>query len=150
MTIENTIPCFVESIGLAGVLVKLFLQLTPNKPAKDSIKWGLKAGNFYVFVFWLNNTGNWIATIVEKGTDHVLLYPANLFSFLATTIGLLLLGLYAAFFTRKSSGSKSLIDINIHTIGVIVTLVGLYFAVHYVMWIFLGSLSAAGTRGTRG
>jgi hypothetical protein len=145
MTIENTIPCFVQSIGLAGVLVKLFLQLTPNKPARDAIKWGLIAGTFYVFVFWLNNTGNWIAAIVEKGTDYVLLYPANLFSFLATTIGLLLLGLYAAFFTRKSSGAKSLADINIHTVGVIVTLVGLYFAVHYVMWIFLGSVGGWGT-----
>ena len=145
MTIENTIPCLVQSIGLAGVLVKLFLQLTPKKPAKDAIKWGLIAGTFYIFVFWLNNTGNWIAAIVEKGTDYVLLYPANLFSFLVTTIGLLLLGFYAILFTRKSSKAKSLADINIHTLGVIITLVGLYFAVHYVMWIFLGSVGGWGT-----
>jgi len=145
MTIENTIPSFVQSIGLAGVLVKLFLQLSPNKPAKNAIKWGLIAGTFYVFVFWLNNTGNWIAAIVEKGTDYVLLYPANLFSFLVTTVGLLLLAFYAVLFTRKSIGAKSLADINIHTVGVIVTLVGLYFAVHYVMWIFLGSVGGWGT-----
>jgi hypothetical protein len=145
MTIENTIPSFVQSIGLAGVLVKLFLQLSPNKPAKNAIKWGLIAGTFYVFVFWLNNTGNWIAAIVEKGTDYVLLYPANLFSFLVTTVGLLLLAFYAVFFSRKSIGAKSLADINIHTVGVIVTLVGLYFAVHYVMWIFLGSVGGWGT-----
>lgn len=145
MTIENTIPCFVQSIGLAGVLVKLFLQLGPNKPAKNAIKWGLIAGTFYVFVFWLNNTANWIAAIVEKGIDYVLLYPANMFSFLLTTVGLLLLALYAVFFSRKSIGAKSLADINIHTVGVIVTLVGLYFAVHYVMWIFLGSVGGWGT-----
>jgi hypothetical protein len=145
MTIENTIPCFVQSIGLAGVLVKLFLQLTPKKPAKDAIKWGLIAGTFYIFVFWLNNTGNWIAAIVEKGTDYVLLHPANLFSFLITTIGLLLLGFYATLFTRKSNKAKALADINIHTLGVIITLVGLYFAVHYVMWIFLGSVGGWGT-----
>jgi hypothetical protein len=145
MTIENTIPSFVQSIGLAGILVKLFLELSPNKPAKNAIKWGLIAGTFYVFVFWLNNTANWIAAIVEKGTDYVLLYPANMFSFLLTTVGLLLLALYAVFFSRKSIGVKSLADINIHTVGVIVTLVGLYFALHYFMWIFLGSVGGWGT-----
>jgi hypothetical protein len=145
MTIENTIPCFVQSIGLAGVLVKLFLELSPDKPAKNAIKWGLIAGTFYVFVFWLNNTANWIAAIIEKGMDYVLLYPANLFSFLVTTVGLLLLALYVAFFSRKYIGAKSLANLNIHTVGVIVTLVGLYFAVHYVMWIFLGSVGGWGT-----
>jgi hypothetical protein len=140
MTIENNLPCFVQSIGLAGVLVKLFLELSPKKPAKNAIKWGLIVGTFYVFVFWLNNTGNWIAAIIEKGTDYVLLYPANLFSFLLTTVGLLLLALYSAYFSRKSVGTESLAKLNLHTVGVIVTLVGLYFAVHYIMWIFLGSV----------
>jgi hypothetical protein len=145
MTIENTIPCFVQSIGLAGVLVKLFLELSPNKPAKNAIKWGLIVGTFYVFVFWLNNTANWITAIVEKGTDYVLLYPANLFSFVLTTVGLLLLALYTAYFLRTSVGAESLAELNMHTVGVIVTLVGLYFGVHYVMWIFLGSVGGWGT-----
>ena len=145
MTIENTLPCFVQSIGLAGVLVKLFLELSPKKPAKNAIKWGLIVGTFYVFVFWLNNTGNWIAAIVEKGTDYVLLYPANLFSFVLTTVGLLLLALYAAYFSRKSVGTESLAKLNLRTVGVLVTLVGLYFGVHYVMWIFLGSVGGWGT-----
>ena len=145
MTINNTVPCFVQSIGLAGVLVKLFLELSPNKPAKNAIKWGLIVGTFYVFVFWLNNTGNWITAIVEKGTDYVLLYPANLFSFVLTTVGLLLLALYTTYFSRKSIGTESLAKLNMHTVGVIVTLVGLYFGVHYVMWIFLGSVGGWGT-----
>ena len=145
MTIENNLPCFVQSIGLAGVLVKLFLELSPKKPAKNAIKWGLIVGTFYVFVFWLNNTGNWIAAVIEKGTDYVLLYPANLFSFLLTTVGLLLLALYSAYFSRKSVGTESLEKLNLHTVGVIVTLVGLYFAVHYIMWIFLGSVGGWGT-----
>jgi len=145
MTIENTVPCFVQSIGLAGVLVKLFLELNPNKPAKNAIKWGLIVGTFYVFVFWLNNTGNWITAIVEKGADYVLLYPANLFSFVLTTVGLLLLALYTTYFSRKSVGAESLAELNMHTVGVIVTLVGLYFGAHYVMWIFLGSVGGWGT-----
>jgi hypothetical protein len=93
MTIESTLPCFVQSIGLVAVLVKLFLELSPNKPEKNAVKWGLIAGAFYVFVFWLNNTGMWIAAVVDKGTDYIMLYPANMFSFLFTTVGLFLLAL---------------------------------------------------------
>ncbi len=145
MTLESTLPSFVQSIGLAGVLVKLFLELSPNKPAKNAIKWGLLAGTFYVFVFWVNNTVNWIAAISEKGINYVLLYPANLFSFVLTTVGLLLLALYTAFFSRKTIGTESLAKLNIHTVGAIVTLVGLYFGVHYVMWMFLGNVGGWGT-----
>ena len=145
MTIESTLPCFVQSIGLVAVLVKLFLELSPNKPEKNAVKWGLIAGAFYVFVFWLNNTGMWIAAVVDKGTDYIMLYPSNLFSFLFTTVGLLLLALYAAYFSKKSIGTESFAKLNLHTVGVIVTLVGLYFGVHYVMWIFLGSVGGWGT-----
>ncbi len=145
MTIMNTLPCFVQSIGLVGVLIKLFLELDPNKPAKNAIKWGLIAGAFYVFVFWLNNTGIWIAALAEKGTDYILLHPSNMFSFVLTTIGLLLLALYTAYFAKKSIETESVEKLNIHAVGVIVTLVGLYFGVNYVMWIFLGSVGGWGT-----
>jgi hypothetical protein len=145
MMIENTLPCFVQSIGLVAVLVKLFLELNPNKPAKNAIKWGLIAGTFYIFVFWLNNTGNWIAALSAKGIGYITLYPANLFSFVITTVGLLLLALYAAHFSKKSFGAESLAELNLHTVGVIMTLVGLYFGGLYVMWIFLGSVGGWGT-----
>jgi hypothetical protein len=139
-TMENTLPCLVQSIGLTAVLVKLFFELSPKKSPRGAIKWGLIAGTFYVFVFWLNNTGNWIAAVIEKGINYILLYPANLLSFLITTVGLLLLALYAAYFSKKSIGRESLSKINMHIVGVIVTLVGLYFLGHYVMWLFLGSV----------
>jgi hypothetical protein len=145
MTIESTLPSFVQSIGLVAVLIKLFLELSPSKPEKNAIKWGLITGTFYVFVFWLNNTGNWIASISEKGTDYILLYPPNMFSFLLTTVGLLLLALYAAYFSKKSIGAESFAELNMHRVGVIVTLVGLYFAAHYVMWIYFGSVGGWGT-----
>jgi hypothetical protein len=145
MIFENTLPCFVQSIGLAGILLKLFSELNPNKPAKGAIKWGLIAGTLYIFVFWLNNTGNWIAALSEKGMEYITLYPANLSSFLLSTVGLLLLALYAAYFSKKSFGAGSLAELNLHTVGVIVTLVGLYFGGLYVMWIFLGSVGGWGT-----
>jgi hypothetical protein len=145
MFFENTLPCFVQSIGLAGVLIKLFFELNPNKPAKNAIKWGLIAGTFYIFVFWLNNTGNWIAALSAKGLEYITLYPANMFSFLLSTVGLLLLALYAAYFSKKSFGAESLAELDLHKVGVIITLVGLYFGGLYFMWIFLGSVGGWGT-----
>ena len=144
-TVENTLPCFLQSIGLVAVLLKLFFELNPNKPIKGAIKWGLIAGTFYIFVFWLNNTGNWLAALIEKGTDYITLYPANMFSFLISTVGLLVLGLYAAYFTKKSIGTESLAKLNMPIIGAIITLVGLYFGVHYMMYIFLGAVGGWGT-----
>ncbi len=143
--VENTLPCLLQSVGLVAVLFKLFFELNPNKPAKGAIKWGLIAGTLYIFVFWLNNTGNWIAALSEKGTDYITLYPANLFSFMISTVGLLLLGVYAAYFTKKSIGAESLSKLNLPIIGAIVTLVGLYFGVHYMMYIFLGAVGGWGT-----
>ncbi|MGB9914107.1 MAG: hypothetical protein ACPLIG_01730 [Candidatus Bathyarchaeales archaeon] len=145
MTTMNTLPCFVQSIGLVSVLIKLFLELAPNKPPKNAIKWGLITGAFYVFVFWLNNTGMWIAALVEKGIDYILLYPSNMFSFLFSTVGLYLLALYTAYFAKKSMNVESLERLNLRTIGAIVTLVGLYFGVNYVMWIFMGSVGGWGS-----
>ena len=144
-TIESTLPCFLQSIGLVAVLLKLFFELNPNKPQRGAIKWGLIAGTFYIFVFWLNNTGNWIAALSEKGTGYITLYPANMFSFLVTTVGLLALGVYAAVFTKRSINTESVTELNLKTVGVIVTLVGLYFLVHYMMYIFLGAVGGWGT-----
>lgn len=145
MTIMNTLPCFVQSIGLVSVLIKLFFELAPNKPPKNAIKWGLITGTFYVFVFWLNNTGMWIAALVEKGIDYITLYPSNMFSFFFSTVGLYLLALYTAYFAKKSMRAESIEMINLHTVGAIVTLVGLYFGTNYVMWIFLGSVGGWGS-----
>ena len=143
--VQWTLPSFLQSIGLVAVLLKLFFELNPNKPARGAIKWGLIAGTFYIFVFWLNNTGAWIGALMGKGINYIVLYPANLFSFLITTVGLLLLGLYAAYFTKKSIGTESLAKLNMPIVGAIVTLVGLYFGVHYLMYIFLGPVGGWGT-----
>jgi hypothetical protein len=142
---ENTLPCLLQSIVLVAVLVKLFLELSPKKSLRGVIKWALIAGTVYVFAFWLNNTGNWLSAVISKGTDYLLLYPANLFSFLITTVGLLVLAIYAAYFTKRTIGADSIVKVNLHKVGVIVTLVGMYFLGLYVMWLFLGSVGGWGT-----
>jgi hypothetical protein len=138
-------------VGLVAVLLKLFFELSPSKPAKGAIKWGLIAGTLYIFVFWLNNTGNWISAIAEKAPysngslDYITLYPANMLSFLISTVGMLLLAIYAAYFTKKSIGAESLSALNMHAVGTIITLVGLYFLGLYMMYIYLGAVGGWGT-----
>jgi hypothetical protein len=143
--IETGIPCFVAPIAIAIVLIKLFFKLNPNKSAKGAIKWALISGTVYVFVFWLDNTCNWIATIMEKGVEYVSSYPINLFSFGLTSVGLLLLTLATAYISKKSFGTEELNKLNLRRIGGIIVELGLYFDVVYVLWLFFGSVGGWGT-----
>ncbi len=137
--IESTLPVMIESIGIPILLIKLFFELNPNKPARGAIKWGLIAGTFYIFVHWVNNTGNWIGAISRKGMEYVTAYPDHIVSVGLTSIGLLALVLYAAYFTKKSIGANSLSELDLRKVGAIITALGLYFLIIYVMWLFLGT-----------
>ena len=145
MTVENNIPITVASIALPIVLIILFFNLTPKKAATSGLKWGLISGTVYILVFWLNNTCNWIAAVWVKGIDYLTLYPANLFSFLLTAAGLLLLTLYAAYFSKKSIGKRDFAQLNLRTVGIIITTFGLYFDVIFVMYLFLGAVGGWGS-----
>lgn len=137
--IESTLPVFVESVIIPVALFKLFLELNPNKPAKGTIKWGLIIGTVYLFMFWLNNTGNWIGAIERKGIEYVIIYPEHILSFGITTIGLLALTIYAAIYTVKSTAANTFSELNLRKAGAIITLLGLYFLLNYVSWLFLGT-----------
>ena len=137
--IESTLPVFVESVIIPVVLLKLFLELNPNKPARGAIRWGLISGTVYLFMFWINNTGNWIGAVERKGIEYVTLYPDHILSFGLTTVGLLALAIYAAVYTKQSSALDSFSQLNLKKAGVIITLLGLYFLVNYVSWLFLGT-----------
>jgi hypothetical protein len=145
ITLESTLPCMLESTLIPVVLTKLFFELSPEKPSKGPIKWGLIAGALYLFVFWLNNTVNWIYGIIEKGINYVILYPINLFSFAITTVGLLLLAVYAAHFSKKSFGKESLAELDLKRVGVIITALGLYFNVLYVLYLLFGAVGGWGS-----
>jgi hypothetical protein len=90
-------------------------------------------------VYWVNNAGNWFGAIGRKGWEYVLAYPDHIFSFGLTLIGLLALTLYTVYFAKKSIGAKSLAELDFRKVGAIVTAVGMYFLVLYVMWLFLGT-----------
>ncbi|MFB3890048.1 MAG: hypothetical protein ACE14S_11200 [Candidatus Bathyarchaeia archaeon] len=137
--IESTLPLIIESIVIPIVLAKLILELNPSKPARGAIKWALIAGTVYAFMFWLNNTGNWIDAITRKGIEYLTGYADHIFSFALTTVGLLALALYTAYFAKKNMGTESVEQLDLRKVGGIVTALGLYFLVVYVMWLFLGT-----------
>jgi len=136
--ITSGIPCSVAAITIPTVLFKLVSKLGPNKPVKDAIKWGLIAGTVYVFVFWLNNTAMWLYTVMYTGTEYLTAYPQNLLSFCLTTIGLLALALFTAYFTKNSIGTETLEELKLKTLGAIIVALGLYFLWNYLSWIFFG------------
>ena len=137
--VESTLPVMIEAIGIPIVLGKLFLELNPDKPARGAIRWGLISGVYVVFVLWINNTGNWIGAITRSGIEYVTAYPDHILSFGLTSIGLLALALYGVYYIRKSWDAGSLAELDMRGIGVLITGVGLYFLVNYVMWLFLGT-----------
>ena len=138
----NFVPCMIAGILMPIVLVKFFSELGPNKPSSNAVKWGLITGTAYVFLFWFTNMCDWIYAVNFEGINYLLL-PANLlnlFSFLLTTVGLLVLTVYAAYFSRKSVWNRFLDQTYLRKVGVIVTSFGTYFVVIYMLWIYFGSV----------
>jgi hypothetical protein len=138
LLITTGIPCLVSSTAIPIALFKLSSKLNPNKPPKEAIKWGLIAGTAYVFVFWLNNTGMWISTLISKGTEYVGAYPENLLSFALTLYGLPALAIFTAYFTGQSIGTETFEKLKLRTVGAIIVTLGLYFLWNYLTWIFFG------------
>jgi hypothetical protein len=141
LLITTGIPCLVSATAIPIALFKLAFQLNPNKPMKEAIKWGLIAGTVYVFVFWLNNAGMWITTLLSKGTEYVSAYPENLLSFTLTIYGLPVLAIFTAYLMGKSIGTETLEKLELRPIGAIITALGLYFLWNYLTWIFFGGWS---------
>ena len=140
LLITTGIPCLVSSTVIPIALFKLVSKLKSNKPPKDAIRWGLIAGTLYVFVFWLNNMGMWIATFFSKGAEYFSAYPENMFSFVLTVYGLPVLVAFAAYITGKNiaMGTNAFEKLNPRPLGAIITVLGLYFLWNYLSWIFFG------------
>jgi len=138
--ISTGIPCLFEAIVLPIVLFKIVTNLSPTKPKKGAIKWGLIAGTCYIFVWWLNNAVMWIYAIIFRGTEYLTVYPQNMISFVFTIFGLLALGIFTAYFSKKSIGTEKLEMLKLRTIGVIIVVAGFYFLWNYLNWFFFGKL----------
>ena len=141
--ITTGLPCLVSSIVIPFALFKLAFKLKPNRLPKDAIKWSLVAGTLYVFVFWLNNMGMWIATFLLKGETYFSAYPENMFSFVLTVYGLPVLVAFTAYVAGKTVAAvtDTFEKLNPRPIGAIITSLGLYFFWNYLTWIFFGGWS---------
>ncbi len=80
-----------------------------------------------------------MGAITRNGIEYVTAYPDHILSFALTSVGLLVLALFGVYIIRKSWDVGSLADLDLRKIGVLITGVGLYFVVNYVMWLFLGT-----------
>lgn len=136
--LTNEIPLLIESIAVPLVLFKLSYQLSPKKPVKEMIKWGLIAGTIYIFVLWLVNTAMWVITVLRQGIEYLTFYPENMFSFVLTSIGMLLLTVFTAYFAKKTIGTETVERLNLKKIGTIVIALGLFYLLNYLSWIFFG------------
>jgi len=143
LLITTGIPCLVSSIVIPVALFKLVSKLKPNEPQKDAVKWGLVAGTLYVFVFWLNNTGMWIATLLTKGTEFFSAYPENILSFVITVYGLPVLVAFTAYVTGKTiaAGADTFEKLDLKPVGAVITALGLYFLWNYLTWIYFDGWS---------
>jgi hypothetical protein len=133
------VPLLIESVLLPAVLFKLTYELNPNKPVKGAIKWGLILGALYVLVFWLTSTSIWISTVLRQGTQFLTAHPENLFSFILTVFGMLALTVFTGCFAKCSIGTEKLENLDVQRVGVIVTVLGLFYLWNYLSWIFFGS-----------
>ncbi len=133
--IEAGLPCLVEAIVMPTVLIALFFKLNPNKPAEGFIKWVLIVVAAEILVFWFNYTSQWWAEIYYQGTGFLGQSHVAILEFIMTTVGLLLLGAYAAIFTTSAKGTRRVSDLNFRKGGAILTLLGLYFDLILLFWI---------------
>ena len=136
--LTNEIPVLVGSIAIPVILFKLSYELNPNKPAMGAIKWGLIAGSVYVLVFWLTNTALWVTTVLRQGMGYLTSYPQNMLSFALTSLGMLALTVFTAYFAKKSIGTQNVKKLELKTIGAIITALGLFYLWNYLTWIFFG------------
>ena len=136
MLLTSGIPCTIAAIAIPVALFKLITKLNPEKSIKSATKWGLIAGTIYIFVFWLNNSAMWLYTIMGKGIEYLSAYPQNLFSFCFTIVGLFVLALFTYYFAKTIAGASNLQAGQLRVIGGIITALGMYFLVNYLLWIF--------------
>lgn len=136
--LEAGLPTLVEGIVMPTVLVVLFFKVSPFKPARDAVKWGLIAAAANIFVLWFNYTSQWWSEIYLHGVDFLLGSPRYAFEFVFTVCGLLLLGVFAAVYAKDSAGAEKLGELDLRKAGVILTALGLYFGVIALLWLLFG------------
>jgi hypothetical protein len=81
-----------------------------------------------------------------KGLDYIIQFPINMFSFILSSVGLFLLALYAAYFSKKSVQKPHLTfdDINLKKAGLLITALGMYLVLLFILYLFFGAVGGWG------
>jgi hypothetical protein len=135
--VETGIPTLVESIIMPASLLKLRSKLTlTSKSRKGTVKWASIVGVSYLIVFWLTYVTQWIATFIQPesyastypgyGMKYILDHLLNMFSFLLTSVGLLLLTIFFLWSVLPNIRDLAA-GLNLRRVGITLTLLGGYF-----------------------
>jgi hypothetical protein len=138
ISLASTSTLIIEAIIIPIALLILAYNLSSSKPQKGIIKWSLISGTLYILLFWISNTSDWQYAIRQKGIIYLTAHPENMLNFVLTTVGLLVLALYSAYFTVKSSKLDSVDNLSMRAAGAIILALGLYFLWNYLSWIYFG------------
>jgi hypothetical protein len=140
--IPYTVGAFIIPIPLLILRSKL---ASPDRNAQ-AIKWSFIAGLSYLVFFWLNYAGEWFSAFAQPqvyassfpgyGLNFVLNYPINMFNFLLTSVGLLILLAYLARLTPQAVRNPTNIDLR--KVGATLTVLGAYFIVTILLFAIFG------------
>jgi hypothetical protein len=151
--IETAIPTLVESIIMPASLLKLRSELTPSATPNGGItKWACIAGVSYLIVFWLTYVTQWIATIIQPksyaslypgyGIEYVLKHPLNMFIFILTSVGLLLLAIFFWWSSLPAMRDPEA-GLNLRRVGITLTLLGGYFITIIAIFMIFGTVGGS-------
>lgn len=144
------VACLFMVIVIPQALLRLRRRIVNDFPREEIVKWICITGVSYLFVvFWFNYSLSWIATTVpwtERAQPgiSILFEPMSLVSFAATIIGLLLIALWAFFFTLLAI-KKLNAGISLKRIGAVVTAFGSYFILVSALYLVAGGFAGRPT-----
>jgi hypothetical protein len=139
--LETGLPCLLKAIVMPFVLTVFFFKLKEKEPAQNAVRWGLIAAVTSTFVLWFDYTSQWWSEIYLRGTSFIMESRLYAFEFVLTIIGLLFIAVYAGVYAKQHSAAKTLSELNFRKLGIIVSGLGLYFDIIWVLWIMFGDVS---------
>jgi len=157
---EATIPSLFEAIFVPIPLIILAIRLRWLGKPGTAVRWACISGVMYIFALWVRFTGQWVATIIQPelyttffggfpahGIGYILNYPLNMLSFILTVVGLPLIAIFLLITSLPSIRNIGA-RLDMHRIGLILTLLGGYFMVVFFMLYalpeYVGGRSIAG------
>jgi hypothetical protein len=158
---ETTIPAIVDGIILPIPLIILAIRLRWQGKTGSVARWACISGVTYILALCVRYSGQWIATFIQTekyttffggfpahGLSYILNYPLNMFSFILTVVGLPLLAVFLLVVSLPAVRNLGA-PLDMHRIGLVATLFGVYFMVAlFMLYALPGYVGAKAIWGT--